>query len=109
MKSETHTFSHTHTHTHSLTSVPPQGLTGHGSLAELDVSLNHIKSEGAQHLARLIVTLPCLQQLHVAAIGMKADGLQALSMQVCVCVCVCVRVCLGVLVVCMVICVCLGV
>ena len=46
------------------------------------MSLNHLKSEGAQHLARLIVTLPSLQQLHVSAIGMRADGLQALSMQV---------------------------
>eukprot|EP00967_Tisochrysis_lutea_P100739 scaffold150574_cov22-Tisochrysis_lutea.AAC.1 len=59
-----------------------QGLKGHDTLAELDVSLNHLKSDGAQHLARLIVTLPSLQQLHVAAIGMRADGLQALSMQV---------------------------
>jgi len=75
----------------------PQGLTGHDVLAELDVSYNHLTSEGAQHLARLIVTLPSLQQLHVAAIGMRADGLQALSMQVrlhgsvCVCVCLSLR------------------
>lgn len=67
---------------HMARHVPAQGLTGHEALAELDVSLNHLYSEGAQHLARLIVTLPALQQLHVAAIGMRADGLQALSMQV---------------------------
>ena len=55
---------------------------GHDRLAELDLSMNRMMSEGAQHLARLLVTLPQLQQLHVAGIGMAADGLQALCMQV---------------------------